>query len=116
MIPAKRIFTAGRAGQAGRAGWSSFGGFDELVYCLRIVEGLSDRQARAHAPIELAAREELFVSAFCRNLAAVEHENAVRVAHGREAMCDDERRTSSAQPPERGEHNLLGNGVEGGRR
>ena len=49
-------------------------------------------------------------------MAAVEHENAVRVAHGREAVRDDERRAAGAQPAERGEHDLLGNGVEGGRR
>src|SRR6185503_11216049 len=69
---------------------SSLGGFDELVNAFRLVERLADREPRAHAPVEAAALEQLVVPSLRRDLAAVEHQDAVGVAHGRQAMGDDD--------------------------
>src|SRR5215510_16394323 len=104
MMPAKRMRTL------------SSGGFDELVDALRIVERLADREARAHAAVELAAFEQLFVPALGHDLAAVEYEDAVGVADGRQAMRDDERRAAGPKPAESREDDLFRNRVEGRRR
>src|SRR4051812_47178720 len=105
MMPANNIFKAGWAGWAGR---SSFGRLDQFVDGLRIVERFADREARAHAAIELAALQELFVTALRGDLSAVEDEDAVGVAYGRQAVRDHDRRPAGAQAPERGKHDLFG--------
>src|SRR5262245_33768922 len=107
MMPAKRIFT-GRSLASRR--------LDELVDGFGIVERLADREPGAHPAVELAGLEQIFVPALRHDLAAVEDENAVGVANGREAMCDDDRRAAGAEAPERREDDLLGNRIERGRR
>src|SRR5437588_11986135 len=112
MMPANRILKAGCAGWAGWAGWvgrespscrsclscpssphrSSFCRLNQLVDRFGIVQRLADRQPRAHPSIEIAALEELFVAPLRRDAAAVEDENAVGVADGRQAMRDHDRR------------------------
>src|ERR1043166_4646859 len=87
MMPANRIF---KTGKAGRGGWSLLCRLNQLVYGLWLVERLADREARAHAPIELAGFEQLVMAAFCGDLTAVEHEDAVGVAYGRQPVRDDE--------------------------
>src|ERR1043166_10241199 len=110
MMPANRIF---KTGKAGRGGWSLLCRLNQLVYGLWLVERLADREARAHAPIELAGFEQLVMAAFCGDLTAVEHEDAVGVAYGRQPVRDDECRSAGAKPSERGKHNLFRDGVEG---
>src|SRR5947207_5946201 len=109
MIPAKRIL---KAGLAGRAGWSSLRRLDQFIDRLRVVERFADRETRAHASVELAGSEQLVVPALGDDLPAVENENAVRVAYGREAMRDDDRRAARPKPPKRGKDDFFGNGVE----
>src|SRR4051812_16491290 len=102
MMPANRILMAGWAGWAGWAGnagpasrpsrpsspsrRSSFRRLDQLVDAFRIVEGLADRQARAHPAVQLARLEKVLVPPLRGDFTAIQHEDAIGVADGGEAV------------------------------
>src|SRR6476646_4959610 len=88
---------------------SSFGCLDQLVHGLWFVERLAHREACAHAAVEQARLEQLLVTSLRRDFAAVEHEDAVCVADGRQPMRYHERRSSRAEAAKRGEDDFLGN-------
>src|SRR5471030_235623 len=79
---------------------SPFGCLDELIHALRLVERLADRQPRAHPAIQLARDEQLLVASLGGDLAAVEDEDAVGVAHGGQPVRDDDRGAPGPQPPQ----------------
>src|SRR4051812_27336702 len=69
-------------------------------------------QIRADPPVQRTAFEQLLVPALRREGAVFENQNAIRVAHSREAMCDYERGATVPQARKRFEDLALGGGVE----
>ncbi len=62
--------------------------------------------------VALAAGDQLVVGAFLDDAAALEHDDAVGHAHGREAVRDDDGRPPLGERPEPLEDRVLGLGVE----
>src|SRR5262245_45617403 len=113
MIPAKRILIATFDVRRSRCvvlrtlerrttnpeprtvgGWSSVGRLDELVDRFGIVERFADGEAGAHPAVQLALRQQFFVPSLGGDPSAVEYENAVRVANRRQAVRNDDRRST----------------------
>src|SRR5687768_14360893 len=100
-MPVTMIFTGARSSAAGTAAIRARS-------CRGLQRHVVDQPREVETAIKPAGAQQLAVRATFHYAPVVQHDDAVRMAHRREAMSDDDARASLHQAAERSDDLMLG--------